>query len=151
MEIETKTIVQSRKFSMILNFLCLSLSGGQIKFMGVTSGPFVTANIVQSKSRTLGYFQQYHGFTPSRRVLLTIGAVLASATNVNVPRVARRKKTVLLQWFDEHYDAFRPLFDGLVFNDEYGRTFGDVDSIRGYAAEHPEDTDVAHCLSEHFA
>ena len=49
----------------------------------------------------------------SQEELLAIAEILASAAGLKTDREARRRKEVLIKWFDENYNVLRPMFDRL--------------------------------------
>lgn len=49
-----------------------------------------------------------------RNELMNIAQVLANAADIKLDRDAKRRKSVLLKWFDEHWARIRPLLDYVV-------------------------------------
>jgi hypothetical protein len=49
--------------------------------------------------------------------LLSIAAVLAGHANIKLDRDARRRKTVLVKWFEENWSALQPYLDYVVLED----------------------------------
>jgi hypothetical protein len=49
--------------------------------------------------------------------LLSIAAVLAAHANIRLDRDAKRRKTVLVKWFDENWPALQPYLDFVVLED----------------------------------
>jgi hypothetical protein len=47
--------------------------------------------------------------------LLSMANVLASNAGIKLDRDARRRKTVLLKWFDENWTVIQPYLDYVVF------------------------------------
>ena len=57
------------------------------------------------------------GSTIKRGELTNIAQVLADTANIKLDRDAKRRKSVLLKWFDEHWDTIYPLLDYVVLSD----------------------------------
>ena len=51
--------------------------------------------------------------------LLSIANVLASSANVRLDRDAKRRKTVLIKWFQENWAAISPFLDYVVLEDTH--------------------------------
>lgn len=49
--------------------------------------------------------------------LLSIANVLSQSANVKLDRDAKRRKKVLIKWFDENWDAIKPFLDYIVLED----------------------------------
>jgi hypothetical protein len=49
--------------------------------------------------------------------LLSIASVLAGHANIKLDRDARRRKTVLVKWFEENWPALQPYLDYVVLED----------------------------------
>jgi hypothetical protein len=95
----------------------------------------------------LRLLREYHSITnPSHRVLKMIAQTMASSVGLKIGREPSRRKELLIGWMNQNYDDFAPLIDKLVFTDESGQVYGDIEWLRKYSAEHPEDTDVSDWL-----
>ena len=57
------------------------------------------------------------GANIKRGELTNIAKVLADAANIKLDRDAKRRKSVLLKWFDEHWETISPLLDYIVLSD----------------------------------
>jgi hypothetical protein len=51
--------------------------------------------------------------------LLSIANVLASHANLKLDRDAKRRKSVLIKWFDEHWPQVQPYLDYVVLEDAH--------------------------------
>ena len=49
--------------------------------------------------------------------LVSIASVLAGSANIKLDRDAKRRKTVLIKWFDENYAAISPFLDYVVLQE----------------------------------
>jgi hypothetical protein len=52
-----------------------------------------------------------------QRELLSIATVLATHANIKLDRDAKRRKTVLVKWFEENWPALQPYLDYVVLED----------------------------------
>lgn len=60
---------------------------------------------------------RYFGTGLSQEELLAIAEILAKATGLRTDREARRRKEVLIKWFDENFAILSPLFSRLeIYN-----------------------------------
>ena len=50
--------------------------------------------------------------------LISIADLIASHTNLKIDRDAKRRKIVLLKWFEEHWNIVRPLLPVIILEDE---------------------------------
>ena len=57
------------------------------------------------------------GANIKRGELTNIAKVIADAAEIKLDRDAKRRKSVLLKWFDEHWDKIYPLLDYIVLSD----------------------------------
>ena len=76
-----------------------------------------------------------------RSELMNIAQVLADAANIKLDRDAKRRKSVLLKWFDEHWTRIRPLLDYIVLE-------GDGEENSDYVLEDPDSPAGAEFLVE---
>jgi hypothetical protein len=53
--------------------------------------------------------------------LLSIAEVLAFRLNLKVDRGAKRRKEVLIKWYDENWDRIAPIWQQLALEDNQGR------------------------------
>ena len=49
--------------------------------------------------------------------LVSIASVLANSANIRLDREAKRRKTVLVKWFEENFSAIQPFLDYVVLED----------------------------------
>jgi hypothetical protein len=59
------------------------------------------------------------GANLKQQELLSIAKVLASHANVKLDRDAKRRKSVLVKWFDEHWEELTPFLDYVVLEDNH--------------------------------
>ncbi|KAH0785637.1 hypothetical protein GPJ56_010387 [Histomonas meleagridis] len=52
--------------------------------------------------------------------LVSIATVLANSAKIKLDRDAKRRKTVLIKWFDENYPLISPYLDYVVLQDPNG-------------------------------
>ena len=69
------------------------------------------------------------GSNIKRGELTNIAKVLAEAANIKLDRDAKRRKSVLLKWFDEHWDTIYPLLDYVVFSETEGDENGEKSDV----------------------
>ena len=72
----------------------------------------------QKENSTWFELTRRFGSNVKRSELTSIAQVLADATNIILDRDAKRRKSVLLKWFDEHWLKLRPLLDYIVLDKE---------------------------------
>lgn len=53
--------------------------------------------------------------------LLSIAEVIGNQLNIKVDREAKRRKEVLIKWFDENYSSIGPFLDKIVLEDRSGK------------------------------
>jgi hypothetical protein len=61
------------------------------------------------------------GDSLSQSELLSLAEVISSEVGLKVDREAKRRKEVLIKWFDENYPAIEDLLDRLRLEDANGR------------------------------
>ena len=62
--------------------------------------------------------------------LLSIAEVLGAQIGVKVDREAKRRKEVLIKWFDENLAVILPYFSKMVLEDRDGnRTYGNITNV----------------------
>ena len=59
----------------------------------------------------------------SQTELLGIATILCTKTGLKVDREAKRRKDVLVKWFDENFHIIQRYFDLIVLEDDHGRRF----------------------------
>jgi hypothetical protein len=73
----------------------------------------------------LADFQQlYQIDNPRLHTLLPIAMTMASIIGVSLGRQEKRRRGILIGWFNKNYELIRPLIPMIVFQDDKGNTFG---------------------------
>ena len=62
---------------------------------------------------------QKFGASIKQPELLSIATVLAQNANVKLDRDAKRRKSVLIKWFEENWAAIKPFLDYVVLEDSH--------------------------------
>jgi hypothetical protein len=98
---------------------------------------------------------RYHGLdSPAFDLLSCVAHVVAAVVHLRLPRLTDRRfndetrKTLLIGWFNYHYDVIGQHIRNLVLKTESGETLGPhADEFTNWVADHPE-SQVAHYLNE---
>ena len=64
-----------------------------------------------------------YGDTLSQNELLGIASIVSAKIGVKLDREAKRRKDVLIKWFDENLENIKPYLDFLALEDENGQVF----------------------------
>ena len=64
---------------------------------------------------------QRFGASIKQPELLSIATVLAQNANIKLDRDAKRRKSVLIKWFEENWAAIHPYLDYVVLEDSHGQ------------------------------
>ena len=62
---------------------------------------------------------QKFGSNIKQQELLSIATVIADKAKIKLDRDAKRRKTVLIKWFQENWDAIHPYFDYVVLEEAH--------------------------------
>ena len=62
---------------------------------------------------------QRFGASIKQPELLSIATVLAQNANIKLDRDAKRRKSVLIKWFEENWNAIHPFLDYVVLEDNH--------------------------------
>lgn len=85
-----------------------------------------------------------YGTKLSHSELLAIATVISKCDNIKLDREAKRRKEVLIKWFDENIDRCIPYFNSMVLVDEGDHYYGDT-NLRYYitkSAEAEQQTEI---------
>lgn len=63
------------------------------------------------RSRAWKVIKQKGWDTLNQKELLSIASILASKCNISLDREAKRRKPILVKWFDENFDIIAPIFN----------------------------------------
>lgn len=82
--------------------------------------------------------------SPTLGLLLTIAVALQSICKehgISLGRQEKRRREILIGWFNKHYDIFKPVIPKLVIEDESGNLAGRLGEMwNKYKMENPDTT-----------
>lgn len=76
---------------------------------------------VVKESRAWKQICQHYGSNLNQVELLSIAEVLGYALHIRVDREAKRRKEVLIKWFEENIEAIEPMLDRIIPEDKNGK------------------------------
>jgi hypothetical protein len=63
----------------------------------------------------------HFGETLTQTELLSVAKVIGSELGINIDREAKRRKEVLVKWFDEHYEHLSEILPRITLEDDSGK------------------------------
>lgn len=65
-------------------------------------------------SRAYQYLIQKFGTIPSREELTSLAMIIESELNIRLDREERRRKIVLIFWYDKNFDKIKPFIENRI-------------------------------------
>jgi hypothetical protein len=93
--------------------------------------------------------ETFHIENPSLKYLVPIAQCVSHLTGVDLDRQDKRRRELLIGWFNKHYERVRPLLSGLVLVDDSGKGIGPcAPDFEKFRTDHPNHELLAYLNEE---